>query len=863
MGHESAILDTNLRPDQKSQNRSDNIFLNAFSFPSLLTSMPFGSLSLSYAKYPFTTYQLPPTSIEIRGKQYGAINNSVVIFKYLQNQAAPVNGFFHLPVDNDICVHTVTFSCEGRELTLVSRESGDARGIVKSAEQERQLFAIINKPEDRVAKVELGLLPPGAEIILTVNMTLVAASSSATSIFFKFPLESCSPSGLVVTLGDADFLFEQEIHAAQPIASVSSNLGGTWSPRDGSSGVFRLITPSLGGSVIVTTTFVGPIGHSAAQFGDVVAAFVVPEDAGADSPPQEYVFVLDCSGSMSGGRIDRAKECLKLYLHSLPPNGFFNIVRFGSSAKPMWPGSLAITDANVGAALAYTDGITADLGGTEMSHPLQWIFDSDPVFPDRQRQLFILTDGQDFYPDRVMSLVTANRSAIRCFTIGFGHGADPGIVKGIANRTNGRYDFVYDGVDLRSKVIPQLAAALAPSVGNVTAEISGAVDQRVVQHPIQPLIPGNLATIFIQCQGVDPGAQVLVSGSQEGRPVDCVAPIGSICQDADFNAAVSKFVALVQLVQLEQIINGQREGSQTQQSLIREAIAISVRSGILCPWTALVGVQTQSAPQRERPRVFVSVRHPHEYVCVELDRSDPAPTQTILNAVAAAMNRDVRDVSIEFPGTDFAAFADCQILTRQPVPGEQIALQVKSLTGKIYDLVMGPAETVGDLKVTITEITGIPEDQQRLVFRGRQLDDESATLSDMQIVDNATVHLVLRLRGGASVEEIAEVEPRQKQNDVSSVLAGHSVEGCWLNADEMRQMAGITVTPALPVVPPEEAAKVLATVLALAILRKRCSDQQELWRLLEVKALKWLARVKEGVDWSTIVDAIARDVREN
>ena len=134
--------------------------------------------------------------------------------------------------------------------------------------------------------------------------------------------------------------------------------------------------------------------------------------------PMEMIFVLDCSGSMRGKPIAKAKEAVKRGLKKLGKDDTFQVIRFSNNASQFGPNPVPATPANIRKALRYVDNLQGS-GGTMMIEGIKAALDFAHD-PGRFRLVSFMTDGYIGNEVEILAAIHQRLGASRIFSFGVG-----------------------------------------------------------------------------------------------------------------------------------------------------------------------------------------------------------------------------------------------------------------------------------------------------------------------------------------------------------------------------------------------------------------------------------------------------------
>ena len=307
---------------------------------------------------------------------------------------------------------------------------------------------------------------------------------------------------------------------------------------------------------------------------------------------QEVVFLLDCSGSMSGDSIKEAKSALEISLRALPEGCLFNIIRFGSSYQSLYKESKELTEAGLREALAYLKNTEANLGGTELLAPLQAILETPPT--KAGLAILLITDGEIGNEEEVIRVMEQHRASARLFTLGIGAGPNEYLVKALSRTGSGAYEFIFPGERIEPKVLRVFEKLLRKGIGDPVIQWGSGV----IQAPESPILfPGYPATLFAKLgKGTFP-EKVWLEGKMDGKPVAWEVEV--ILSDEP-TLPIPILWARERIRDLEGKINGRdarrREGKadECREFLKQKVIAISRTYGLLSQETDFVAVEERA-----------------------------------------------------------------------------------------------------------------------------------------------------------------------------------------------------------------------------------------------------------------------------
>jgi Ca-activated chloride channel family protein len=376
---------------------------------------------------------------------------------------------------------------------------------------------------------------------------------------------------------------------------------------------------------------------------------------------KDVVLVLDTSGSMDGEKLEQAKDALLFILDNLNPEDRFNVVEFSTGVRTYADRLEPARQA--GDAAGWVRNITAN-GGTDINRAMLEALDT----ADRERPAVIifLTDGLPtegvVETDLILNNVKqAARSNVRVFTFGVGDDVNTLLLDTMARELRGASAYVRPGERIDEQVSAFYAKVSTPVLADIELTFRGARVDDMYPYPLPDLFAGTQLVVVGRYRDGGP-ATVTLEGTVNAKTQRFVY------EDLTFddNGGDDFIPPLWATRKIGYLLNQIRLHGESQE-LVDEIVELSIRYGIITPYTSfLVEEPNMALSQEGRDEI---AREAYQSMATAV----PAPA-----AGAAAVEKSVRQAELEAaeaPAAPSAAYAQqVQVVgdrafVLRPVPG--------------------------------------------------------------------------------------------------------------------------------------------------------------------------------------------------
>ena len=582
---------------------------------------------------------MPLKHTDIRASVSGYIGSVEVVQQFQNPYSSKIEAVYVFPLPHNAAINKFIMTIGERKIRGIIRERKEAEEIYQQAKSQGYVASLLTEERPNVFTQSVANIEPGKEIDVTIKYfhTLEYVDGWYEFVFPMVVGPRFNPPGMTNGIGAAarsdagasgqrtevqylkpgersghDILLQLDVDAGVPIEefrcathdvtheSASSNqLTVALKPEDSIPNRDFVLRYRVAGERIKSSL----LTQRDQRGGYFTLMLYPPKELGnLTRQPLELVFVLDCSGSMSGRPIEQAKAAVERALQLLRPGDSFQIVNFNIGASQLDAGPLEATPQNVQRGLNYVRNLRAE-GGTMAVEGVKAALDF-PHDPERLRFVCFLTDGYIGNEAEVLAEIHKRLGPSRIFSFGAGSAVNRYLLDHMA-RTGRGVVACLGSRDDGARIMEDFFGRIShPVLTDITIDWGGMQVSEVFPGAIPDLFVGRPVILTGRFQD-DGNATIRISGKVAGEQIEFSVP-------ADLSDSTATHKGLPSVWARMKIADLAEQSIYTPDSDLPDQIKrVALDYGLMSAFTAFVAVDsTRQTESTEGTTVPVAVPVP-------------------------------------------------------------------------------------------------------------------------------------------------------------------------------------------------------------------------------------------------------------
>lgn len=547
---------------------------------------------------PDNAYRIRELSVDASIKEQIATTIVTQVFENTANRQIEASFVFPIPYDG--AVSSMTFLVDGKEYEAKLLEADEARRIYEGYVRRNQDPALLEWVGQGMFKTSVFPIPAGATRTVTLKYSqLLRKQSRLTDYLFPLasarytsqPLEKLSLRVSILSKEKISNIYSPthlvDIKRDDEFNAVVTHSSTSTIPSTD----FRLVFDTTNDKLGVSVMSYWPKDADAGYF--IVLASPELKPAEGEPVKKTVLFVVDQSGSMSGPKIQQARDAAKFVLNNLRENDLFNLIGYDSEIRKMLPELQRYNSETRQSSIGFINSINAG-GMTNIEGALKTALEMIHT-EEVPTYIVFLTDGLPTVGETnelkiAQAAMAANKHGARLISFGVGYDVNSRLLDRLSRENNGQSEYVRPDEDLEASVARLYSKISSPVLSKIQMNYNLEGLNPADGKPVDRLYPAKVTDMYA-------GGQIVIVGRyRKAGPmsIDISGMVNSKEEKFQFTADLASQSESTDLKFVAQLWASRRIGeiidlidlNGKNPELINELVELSKKWGIVTPYTS-------------------------------------------------------------------------------------------------------------------------------------------------------------------------------------------------------------------------------------------------------------------------------------